>query len=143
VLPEELVIDHLWPKISSNFQPLRILKEEVPIKEKALHEIWTLRLINKKWRHLVDTTVEWNSYREVKNRFSINYPDRNPVIDFVVFRQIAYTSCSLCSLVSFKRNGLDCVPHLTDEKLRELVEFVDDSHLSRNLYKGDLGSDIL
>jgi hypothetical protein len=134
-LPDELVIEHLWPRISMFFVALRIEEESIAIKHEAMTIIFNLRAISRKWRHVVDTTVEWNSYTEVKARFLHDSIQLRGLEDVTVLKQISTTSRSLCSLATFERGGLEWVPKLTHIQLMELVDFVDDLTLSVILYK--------
>lgn len=133
MLPDDLVMENIWPKISYSFLALRWEDEEVYAKEKALFEIWNLRALNEKWRHLVDTTIEWNSFREVKGK---SRAQQLGIDKSVTLQHISATCKSLASLVAFYRHGLQWVPHLTLEDLMEVVDFVDDMHVFMIIYKG-------
>lgn len=67
-IPDEIVQNHIWPLIGKNFRGISACQRLE--KEAMLSALFSIRLLNKRWKHVVDFSYEWAVFRMVRRDFN-------------------------------------------------------------------------
>jgi len=67
-IPDEIVQNHIWPRVQKSFTGISDCQQAQ--KEAILSTLFSLRLLNKRWKHLLDFSYEWAVYRMVRRDFN-------------------------------------------------------------------------
>lgn len=59
-LPDDVVTSQVWPNLISSLHKLKRGEED---QYSEVNILWKLRILNKKWMNLVDSSVEWAAFR--------------------------------------------------------------------------------
>ncbi|CAM6114903.1 unnamed protein product [Calypogeia fissa] len=70
-LPDEIVELHIWPCVATTFRGIGTL----PTKESLspLETLRALRLVSKRWNHIVSFSYKWAVYRMIRHDFNLGW----------------------------------------------------------------------
>ena len=67
-IPDEIVEKHIWPRFAKSFREISACQHNQ--KKLVLSTFFSIRLLNRRWEHLVNFSYEWGVYRMVRRDFN-------------------------------------------------------------------------